>query len=925
MKQHNNSNTTVKLLALVIHIAFSTTAIASNYYWVGGTGNWSDYANHWATTNGGNTFHTSAPTTADDVYFTAQSFSSANSVVTLDSVAYCHNLTFTGITDPQKLASTVFTNGLNIDGSMTLYNKLQYDIHFPFFKFTSNSTGNTLNTNTATLPNNVFFTGTGEWTFASNVTATFIYFNSGILNTNGYQAFFYSFQSTTNNTRTLNLGNSYINSYYWTVDNSSNNFNLIKGNSNLESVYFKGGGLLYANFTIGSMGVATVGDNNFFDTIFVANYNQVNFEAGTTQNANALIQAYTSSCILKVALTGDNGIATINIPSGNINFSDIIIHNLTVTGSATFNAFNSYGIGNTNGWNISSGPANRNFYWIGDDGVWMDGSHWSLTSGGTAINCVPGPFDNVYFDQNSFSTGGQNVFIDMPAYCKTMDWSGVQNSPTLAGFEYDINVCGAFILDSNMSSSFVPNINFISDSVGNTIDLNGIDHLGGVKFYGKGNWNLATNFTTGVYGSPLILLQGTINTNGHDVTAYEFKTSGDSAKTLDISNSKVMITTSWSAESAFNLIDSNSVIELTNNGKFIGKGMNYYHVNFKGTNGYEIFDNNIFDTLTLTPSGSYLFDTSNTQKIDVLNFSSMPSSGQEITIKSNSVGTKSKINLTGDKFCGDYLIVQDINSIGNHFFAGPNSTDNGNNSKVYFINCTAPLSINITDSMNVLCFGDSTGWAKFSIGGGLLPYNYSWSNGAASDSTGGLSAGTYTVFVWDALNDTISRVIIITEPAPIALNFAIGIDSICSNHTSINLNATPSGGTFSGNGVVGTTFNPALLSSAGLTYITYTFVDTSGCSQSKTDSIFVNVCTGIDKEAKQIITVNPNPATNTVFFSSSSINAEPISIINAMGMEVYKDIILKSYTADLSYLPSGIYTIKIGSNNNSSYTKLVKQ
>ncbi len=43
-------------------------AAASNYYWVGGIGNWSDYGNHWATSSGGLIFHTSIPTANDDVF-----------------------------------------------------------------------------------------------------------------------------------------------------------------------------------------------------------------------------------------------------------------------------------------------------------------------------------------------------------------------------------------------------------------------------------------------------------------------------------------------------------------------------------------------------------------------------------------------------------------------------------------------------------------------------------------------------------------------------------------------------------------------------------------------------------------------------------------------------------------------------------------
>ena len=48
------------------------------YYWVGGAGVWSDYANHWATSSGGTTFQTSIPTITDDVIFDSNSFTAVS-------------------------------------------------------------------------------------------------------------------------------------------------------------------------------------------------------------------------------------------------------------------------------------------------------------------------------------------------------------------------------------------------------------------------------------------------------------------------------------------------------------------------------------------------------------------------------------------------------------------------------------------------------------------------------------------------------------------------------------------------------------------------------------------------------------------------------------------------------------------------------
>lgn len=45
----------------------------ATYYWVGGSGNWSDLT-HWATTSGGSVKHTIVPSVLNDVVFDASSF-----------------------------------------------------------------------------------------------------------------------------------------------------------------------------------------------------------------------------------------------------------------------------------------------------------------------------------------------------------------------------------------------------------------------------------------------------------------------------------------------------------------------------------------------------------------------------------------------------------------------------------------------------------------------------------------------------------------------------------------------------------------------------------------------------------------------------------------------------------------------------------
>ncbi|MEK7224816.1 MAG: hypothetical protein AAB221_03945, partial [Bacteroidota bacterium] len=66
-----------KSLSAFALFLFLIPAFSADYYWVGNSGNWSDFAAHWATASGGGTFHTAPPTSADSVFFDANSFSLA--------------------------------------------------------------------------------------------------------------------------------------------------------------------------------------------------------------------------------------------------------------------------------------------------------------------------------------------------------------------------------------------------------------------------------------------------------------------------------------------------------------------------------------------------------------------------------------------------------------------------------------------------------------------------------------------------------------------------------------------------------------------------------------------------------------------------------------------------------------------------------
>jgi len=80
---------------------------------------------------------------------------------------------------------------------------------------------------------------------------------------------------------------------------------------------------------------------------------------------------------------------------------------------------------------------------------------------------------------------------------------------------------------------------------------------------------------------------------------------------------------------------------------------------------------------------------------------------------------------------------------------------------------------------NILCNGDSTGFADLTVTGGTLPYSYSWSNGAATQDISNLPAGNYYVIITDNNGCTANDSMTIEQP--LALNAVIVNTNVSCN------------------------------------------------------------------------------------------------------------------------------------------------
>jgi hypothetical protein len=123
----------------------------------------------------------------------------------------------------------------------------------------------------------------------------------------------------------------------------------------------------------------------------------------------------------------------------------------------------------------------------------------------------------------------------------------------------------------------------------------------------------------------------------------------------------------------------------------------------------------------------------------------------------------------------------------------------------------------------------------------------------------------------------------------------------------------PAGGTFSGTGVSGNTFNPLLAGVGGPYILTYNYTETnSGCSNfaTHTFSVYENP-TGVKNISEtEKIHVYPNPATDilNIFFNNNS-NDAVVKIYNTLGALVKDQSFsaAKNILISVETLTTGLY------------------
>ena len=313
------------------------------------------------------------------------------------------------------------------------------------------------------------------------------------------------------------------------------------------------------------------------------------------------------------------------------------------------------------------------------------------------------------------------------------------------------------------------------------------------------------------------------------------------------------------------------------------------------------------------------------------NFSWAIKCGDANTIDAKSIALDNNQNVY---ITGFYVNTVDFNPGADVF----NLTSNNGSADAYILklaDCPLPSSPVSISGSNSICEASST---TYSIASVSEASNYVWnlplgwtgsSNTTSIDVVAGITGGDITVYAENGCgNSSTQSLPVIVNPNPI-VSLILTPEFLCENSSSTTLSGGfPEGGLYSGNGIIGSDFDPSL-AGMGIHSIDYTYIDVNSCSNVATDTITVNTCLALTQSNfSSKIEVFPTPSNDllTIRCEEFSNNQGSISIYSILGEKIFS---IQSHSVtnqiDISQFSSGVYFAEIEIGNQTNIVKMIKQ
>jgi subtilisin-like proprotein convertase family protein len=201
--------------------------------------------------------------------------------------------------------------------------------------------------------------------------------------------------------------------------------------------------------------------------------------------------------------------------------------------------------------------------------------------------------------------------------------------------------------------------------------------------------------------------------------------------------------------------------------------------------------------------------------------------------------------------------------------------------------------------------------------------NLQWSTTETASTITVTTPGT--VFVSQTVGGCTSALTSVS-PAPLLIPTASfsELADVCINDAPFALSGgSPAGGVYSGTGVSGGNFDPALAGYGTFTII-YTYEDVNGCSDAATQTITVG-CASIDEEVESIVNVYPSPSNGILNIIVTNDEFIDLRVYDQAGRLVIDQMMAQEseITVDLSNFADGIYNLVLTTKTNAFNERVI--
>ena len=715
--------------------------VTNNHYWVGGPGNWSDAANHWANASGGVAGSAPVPLAGDNAIFDDNSGLIATSVVTIDVDVNVDSLIYDAMTNAFVIDNSGFditierswigsASGVSFTGT---WGEIIID---------ADSTGESITSGGTTFIQDFRIMGDSAFLLVDDLDLTngTMRVDSGGIIVNGNILSCGIFESTIGGDRVIDISNSTVNVSLgdWFVgaanvtafDASNSSINL---NDNTNLARFSGGAFVYD--TVRSLTADTLyySENNELTLLEIVTSSELRIFNGDTLSVDSLIADGTCAdptvinTLFASPIRGyiiNTGTSDLELVSVDITDVDAVTPgNYIIRASDTTNASD---------WTLGS----SNFYWVNDGGNWNDGSHWAYTSGGPGSGCIPRTEDSTFFDALSFSAAGFTVTVDDTAFFRSMDWTGSLGAQTLA-LDSSIIAHGDVTLAANVSAirnTTVSGLVFQEEAEFDPANAALIDLAINITQTSSTDTVFLMNNLTMTDSSSISLFNGIFTTQNFDIFMGSLNTVENPVDLTDerelfFGSSNIELTSQFNAENDNNitlnagtsLLEIGDTLGYPNN--LITEGLTFYDVilDYDPVNvtapieGNTVQGSNSFNYLKITGGSEVYFEENAMQTIA----DSLVMSGNcldSISISSlDTVGAVTQALISKadpTTVSAEFLNITGISSVGPAFtaFFSSNISDNAG----IIFSATPSVTALIDTTNSGFCFGDSVAFTNSS-------------------------------------------------------------------------------------------------------------------------------------------------------------------------------------------------------------------